>query len=120
MKDEIIQNTLAIKNVLLRGNIDEFGSLLNDNWKLKKELSPEASNKDLDAIYDLALSNGASGGKLLGAGGGGYFLFVANAENRFTLQQSLEHAGFSVQNIEFEDQGLKTWKTHSLAVENTK
>ena len=119
IKNEIMHNTSAIKNVLLRGNIDELGFLLNDNWKLKKELSPEASNKDLDAIYDLALSNGASGGKLLGAGGGGYFLFVANAENRFTLQQSLEHAGFSVQNIEFEDRGLQTWKMHTLAVDNT-
>ncbi len=118
IKSEIMQNTLAIKNVLLRGNVDAFGPLLNDNWKLKKKLSPGASNKDLDAIYDLALSNGASGGKLLGAGGGGYFLFVATSENRFTLQKGLEDAGFSVQTIEFEDQGLQAWKMHSLAVDN--
>jgi D-glycero-alpha-D-manno-heptose-7-phosphate kinase len=112
-KVEMLQNTQAIKNVLLRGNIDEFGSLLNENWQLKKKFSPSASNADLEAIYETALLNGASGGKLLGAGGGGYFLFVAKVNNRFSLQKALEDVGLSVHNFEFEERGLQTWKLYN-------
>ena len=112
-KVEMLQNTQAIKNVLLRGSIDEFGSLLNENWQLKKKFSPSASNADLEAIYETALLNGASGGKLLGAGGGGYFLFVAKVNNRFLLQKALEDVGLSVHNFEFEERGLQTWKLYN-------
>jgi len=117
-KSKILRNTQAIKNLLLRGNIDSFGSLLNENWQLKKEFSPNSSNSRLDNIYDLALANGASGGKLLGAGGGGYFLFVAKDGNRFSLKKALEEFGLRVTNIEFEEQGLQAWKMYSYSADS--
>ena len=62
-------------SLLKKGNLDEFGKLLNVSWHLKKSLHSTVSNTKLDNFYNQAISNGALGGKLLGAGGGGFFLF---------------------------------------------
>ena len=61
----------ALKN----GKIDEFGKLLNEAWIEKKKLSPSITNPGINKIYDMAIKKGALGGKLLGAGGGGFFIF---------------------------------------------
>jgi D-glycero-alpha-D-manno-heptose-7-phosphate kinase len=58
----------------------EFGKLLNQAWKAKKKLSSTISNNLIDEIYSLALKNGAVGGKLIGAGGGGFFLFYVEKD----------------------------------------
>ena len=71
-------------------DICEFGGLLNDNWRLKKSLSDKVSNQSIDDIYELGLKNGAIGGKLLGAGGGGFMLFFVKPENRGQLKKSLK------------------------------
>jgi D-glycero-alpha-D-manno-heptose-7-phosphate kinase len=78
-----------LKQALLSGNLDEFGRLLHVNWQLKKQLSPHISNTDIDELYELALKNGAIGGKLLGAGGGGFLLFYCNDEHQAKLRESL-------------------------------
>ena len=57
------------------GNLNNFGELLNESWLAKKGLSPTISNHKIDEIYNFAIKKGALGGKLLGAGGGGFFLF---------------------------------------------
>ena len=72
MVDEAM-NLLTSKKPKLR----EFGSLLDDSWKLKRSLSKNVSNKKIDEAYDAAKSCGALGGKILGAGGGGFMLFYA-------------------------------------------
>ena len=61
---------------LLSNDFDNFGYMLNESWQIKKELSDSISNSDIDDIYNLGLKNGAIGGKLLGAGGGGFILFL--------------------------------------------
>ena len=61
---------------LLNKNFKSCGEILHENWILKKNLDQSVSSLDLDDIYKTALNSGAIGGKLLGAGGGGYFLFV--------------------------------------------
>jgi D-glycero-alpha-D-manno-heptose-7-phosphate kinase len=63
-------------------SLGEFGKLLNSTWLAKKKLSSAISNNHLDEMYDLAIKNGASGGKLLGAGGGGFFLFYVDGEKQ--------------------------------------
>ena len=60
---------------LKKGNLDNFGKLLNKAWNEKKKLSPSITNREIDSIYNKAIRNGALGGKLLGAGGGGFFIF---------------------------------------------
>jgi len=71
----------AFKVLTGSGDIDDLGLLLNENWRLKRSLSDRVSNTTIDSIYQLGLESGASGGKLLGAGGGGFFLFYVPAEN---------------------------------------
>lgn len=71
-------------------DICEFGGLMNDNWQLKKSLSDKVSNQAIDDIYQLGINNGAIGGKLLGAGGGGFMLFFVKPENREKLRTSLK------------------------------
>ena len=74
-----------------RRDLNEFGELLNETWKLKKSLSSAITNSKIDELYDLAMKNGAMGGKLLGAGGGGFMLFFVPAERRAKLSQALRN-----------------------------
>jgi len=78
----------AIKN-LCESDLDEFGKTLDENWNLKKSLSNKISNTDIDDIYSMAKKNGAVGGKLLGAGGGGFLVFYCRKENHDGLREVL-------------------------------
>jgi D-glycero-alpha-D-manno-heptose-7-phosphate kinase len=72
-------------------SLDEFGRLLHQNWQIKRSLTNKISNANLDAIYEAGLSAGALGGKLLGAGGGGFMLFYVPPEKRQALRQRLKN-----------------------------
>ncbi len=72
-------------------NIDEFGYLLDEGWQYKKSLSSLVSNNEVDEIYNSALKSGAFGGKLLGAGGGGFILFYAPKEKHHNIIKKLNH-----------------------------
>lgn len=67
----------------------DFGKLLNETWKLKQSLSKQITNSTIDSLYEHARQNGAIGGKLLGAGGGGFLLLYVEPENRKNLKESL-------------------------------
>lgn len=75
---------------LSRGNIDEIGTILHENWKLKKQLSNNISNSVIDDIYTKAIKAGATGGKLLGAGAGGFMLFCCPQNKQNNLRNTLE------------------------------
>lgn len=84
-------------------NLDDFGDLLSQTWNLKRELSDKVSNSLIDLIYEKAIKSGAIGGKLLGAGGGGFILFYVRPEKRNNVISALHeylHVPF-----EFEFQG---------------
>ena len=72
----------AIKILSSSGDLKDFGRLLHESWKIKRSLSDKVSTKDMDRIYQRALDAGALGGKICGAGGGGFFLFYVPLENR--------------------------------------
>ena len=78
----IIQHVKLGEEILSSGNIDNFGELLNESWILKKKLSTSISNEKIDSLYNRAIKNGALGGKLLGAGGGGFLLMYMKKEFR--------------------------------------
>ncbi len=105
------QKDLAVemKNTLLAGRLDEFGRLLNEAWLAKQELSPLISTEAASAAHRTALEAGALGGKITGAGGGGYMLFYAPFDRRFEVAQALVEDGFSVLDIAFDDVGLESW-----------
>jgi D-glycero-alpha-D-manno-heptose-7-phosphate kinase len=71
--------------------IEDFGELLDESWKLKKTLSSQISNQKIDNIFEVALDAGAVGGKLLGAGGGGFLLLAAPAENHSRIRSALRN-----------------------------
>ena len=103
--------TREIRHHLLRGQLLECGRLIDEAWHAKRRFSPLISSAGLDAIYDLAKANGAVGGKLLGAGGGGYFIFFVRPFHRYPLIAALEQKGLSCSRIAFEENGLRTWKS---------
>ena len=78
---------------LLQSNspLNELGKLLDQNWKCKRSLSNKVSNSDIDQIYEAAMKAGAIGGKLLGAGGGGFMLFFVEPELQGKVREALKH-----------------------------
>jgi D-glycero-alpha-D-manno-heptose-7-phosphate kinase len=70
--------------------LDEFGRLLHEGWKIKRTLTQKITNDHIDEVYEAGLSAGALGGKLLGAGGGGFMLFFVPPERRGELRQKLK------------------------------
>lgn len=101
--------TYRMRNHLLRGRLLKFGESMHEAWQFKRQFSSKISNKYLDDIYDSALRAGASGGKLLGAGGGGFFLFYAPPFQKHTLIDYLESQGLKVRPFRFEQDGLRAW-----------
>lgn len=92
-----------LKEALVQGKIDVLGEILNENWKLKKGLASGISNDRLDKIYELALKNGATGGKLLGAGGSGFFLFYVPNKNHGKFQKFAKN--YKSLDFKFENEG---------------
>jgi len=106
--------TYQIRNHLLRGRLLDFGRSLNEAWMYKRKFSKKISSEELDKIYDDALHNGAVGGKLLGAGAGGFFLFYVSPFRKFNLLQHLHEKGLKVHPFKFENKGLQTWSVREL------
>lgn len=72
-------------------SIDDFGKLLDESWQYKRTLSASVSNPEIDAIYDAGITEGAIGGKILGAGGGGFLLLFAKPEKQAAIRERLKH-----------------------------
>jgi len=100
-----------MKNKLLKGQLDNFGELLHEAWEAKKRFSSQITTAYLDKIYDFARSSGAIGGKLLGAGGGGYFLFYVPTFKKLDLINALKKENLLVDTFSFDNQGLRSWIT---------
>ena len=79
-----------LKDCLSAGNLQDVGLILDEGWNFKKDLSLKISNNEIDSYYNVAKNNGASGGKLLGAGGGGFLMFYCEMKNQDKLRQSLK------------------------------
>jgi D-glycero-alpha-D-manno-heptose-7-phosphate kinase len=100
--------TIEMKKALLRGDLAAFGRLLDAGWRLKRG-GAGVSDAGLDRIYEAARASGAVGGKLLGAGGGGYFLFQAEPFQRYRLEAALVAEGLQPRSFAFDDAGLQAW-----------
>ena len=106
-----MQKELAVemKDALLQGNLTEFGTLLDRAWAYKKKMSPKISNDHIDALYDEAKSHGAIGGKVTGAGGGGYMLLYCRYDTKHKVQAALAELGADAVDFQFDLAGLTTW-----------
>lgn len=106
--------TYEMKSLLLRGRLDKLGKSLDEAWKLKRSYSTKISTPELDEIYNCAMGNGALGGKLLGAGGGGYFLFYVAPSERRKVETALMKKGLETSPVFFDEEGLQTWKIRKI------
>jgi D-glycero-alpha-D-manno-heptose-7-phosphate kinase len=101
--------TLEMKKALLLGKVDALGELLHQAWESKKNLDEGISNSHVDRLYRLARREGAIGGKMPGAGGGGYFLLLTRFDRKHRVAAVLEKHGGQVVPFQFERRGLVTW-----------
>lgn len=99
----------SMKDELLKGNLHNFGRLLDIGWENKKKMSSKISNPQIDMLYGEAKKAGALGGKLLGAGGGGYLLVYCPYDVRHRVAASLEAAGGQLTDWNFELRGAQSW-----------
>jgi D-glycero-alpha-D-manno-heptose-7-phosphate kinase len=102
--------TREMKRSMLRGDVFAYGRLLDQAWKAKREMSAMISDSELDAVYDLAMANGAWGGKILGAGGGGYFMFFVPPFGRHRVCKALKSRGLTCERVVLDDGGLVSWR----------
>ena len=109
----IIDNLHYVKDLGLRslkaletGDLRKFGALMDEHWQHKKKRSGAMSNPEIDKWYELAMRNGALGGKLIGAGGGGFLLFFT--EDKKPVRHALREAGLEEVRIRFDFEGTKT------------
>jgi D-glycero-alpha-D-manno-heptose-7-phosphate kinase len=111
--DATKQLAVDMKNELLRGNLDEMGRLLDEGWQLKKRFTDGITNDRIDAFYAAARAAGALGGKLVGAGGGGYLLLFCDFAQRASVGKAVQKAGGRVEDFALEPDGLQTWSVRS-------
>ena len=95
----------AVQACLEQGDLDEFASLLDYSWQEKRRLAPGLSTGFIDECYDLALQKGAAGGKITGAGGGGFLLLYCEEQAQESVTRALEDRGLKRMNFRFDQQG---------------
>lgn len=108
MKENIslVENCDKFENILngTDSQFDDFGILLNDSWEIKKKMSKKISNEQIDTLYNKGIDAGATGGKVLGAGGGGYILFYVPKQNHRKFNLLFEK---DIENFAFENHGTR-------------
>lgn len=107
---QLKQQAFQMKEAFLRSDVTAIGKLLHESWVNKKEMAGGITNQLIDDIYERAMSAGASGGKISGAGGGGFMMFFAEKTNRYSVINALKNLGGNVVNYEFTQKGLDSWR----------
>jgi len=105
---QLKKQATMMKEALLRGHLDEIGKILDFGWNYKKQMASGISNNSVDRIYSTAIENGATGGKISGAGGGGYMFFYCPGNTRYRVMESLKQFGGYTERYEFTSDGLVT------------
>jgi len=103
------QQARIMKEALLKGNIDEIGPILDFGFRYKKQMAQGISNSMMDEIYDMAIRAGATGGKITGAGGGGFMMFYCPGNTSHKVRQVLSGMDGAVKPYQFTERGLFTW-----------
>ncbi len=106
---ELKKHAAQMKQLLLRGRLDDFGEMLHDAWDAKKRLEPRMSAERIDDLYAAARREGALGGKMPGAGGGGFFFLLCRADRKHRVAQAVQAHGGQIVPCRFEPRGLMTW-----------
>ena len=106
---QLKQQAQMMKEALLKGKLNEFGEILDYGYRQKVKMAEGISNPLMEEIYETAKSSGATGGKISGAGGGGFMIFYCPGTTKYKVIKSLERFGGVHRNYGFVEHGLKTW-----------
>jgi D-glycero-alpha-D-manno-heptose-7-phosphate kinase len=106
---QLKEQAKMMKEALLKGHLDKMGEILDYGFKQKRLMANNISNKSIEAIYDAAKKAGATGGKISGAGGGGFMIFYCPCNTRHAVIETLKTFGGEVKKYSFVDYGLTTW-----------
>jgi D-glycero-alpha-D-manno-heptose-7-phosphate kinase len=104
------EQAFMMKEALLTGQLNRMGELLDYGWRYKRDTASDVSTDQIDRIYARAISAGATGGKISGAGGGGYMMFYCPGNTRYTVIEALHDFGGEVHRLHFCNDGLTTWE----------
>ncbi|HNY03286.1 MAG TPA: dehydrogenase [Bacteroidales bacterium] len=107
--NKLKEQAVMMKEALLKGRLDQIGEILDFGWRFKKNLAEGVSNPFIDEIYTTAMAHGASGGKISGAGGGGFMFFYCPGNSRNDVVRALSGFGGQAKRYEFTNKGLSTW-----------
>lgn len=106
---KIKQQASTMKEALLKGELHQIGEILDFGWQQKKQMADNITNPEIDELYRKVLAAGATGGKISGAGGGGFMFFYCPGNSRHRVIKMLEENGGQVKRYEFVTSGLQTW-----------
>lgn len=104
------EQSQMMKEAVLKGNVDDIGRILDYGFRFKKQMAKGISNTAMDEIYEAALKAGATGGKISGAGGGGFMMFYCPGNTRYAVKHTLQSIGGSFSQYQFTERGVFTWK----------
>ncbi|MFN8287996.1 MAG: dehydrogenase [Chitinophagales bacterium] len=103
------EQSVMMKEALLKGDVDKIGEILHYGWEHKKAMAEGISNPQLENIYTTAIKAGATGGKISGAGGGGFMIFYAPYNSKYKVIEALNKVGGRIMRYNFTQNGLTTW-----------
>jgi D-glycero-alpha-D-manno-heptose-7-phosphate kinase len=107
---ELKQDAVAMKEALLKGTIREMARVLGRSWEAKKRLATSISNNSIDQAYEAAMSAGAYSGRISGAGGGGFIIFMTDPAQKYEVTRALKACGGYVFPFHFSDRGAHAWR----------
>ena len=108
-------DAFEMKRALQGGDLETLAAILNRSWSAKKDTAMAVATPEIDALYRLALASGALGGKVSGAGGGGFMMFVTPPEDRLQLVETLRAAGADAGYVKLTHQGAESWTVRQAA-----
>lgn len=106
---QLKQQAQMMKEALLKGQLNEIGDILDIGFEQKRKMAQGINNKLIDDIYTAAKLAGATGGKISGAGGGGFMIFYCPGNTKYHVKKALDKFGGKHRNYQFTKHGLKTW-----------
>jgi D-glycero-alpha-D-manno-heptose-7-phosphate kinase len=106
------EQAIIMKEVILKGKLDEIGEVLDFGWQYKKQMADGITNPVIDEIYEVAKKAGATGGKISGAGGGGFMMFYCPKNTRYKVIEALQKFGGEFRRFQFTKYGLETWSVY--------
>jgi D-glycero-alpha-D-manno-heptose-7-phosphate kinase len=104
------EQAVMMKEALLKGNIHDIGRILDYGFRFKKQMAKGISNDAMDELYEAALKAGATGGKISGAGGGGFMMFYCPGNTKYAVKRTLQALGGNFSQYQFTEHGVSTWK----------